>query len=186
MAALELKDRNAMPARPVLILMCGLSFAGKTTLALALATYKGWRYISLDTINEERGVGAGDEPITKEEWIETYAEAYDRVEAALAVGESVVYDETNMLRSQRDELRRIAALRGAEAYVLYVVTTAVEARQRWQHNRRTAERGDVRDDDFAYVVAHFEPPEADERMLRYDTSLDRESWIRQNFDGLRG
>jgi hypothetical protein len=170
-----------MRPRPVLIVICGLSFAGKTTLARALAAYKCWCYISLDAINEERGVGVGDESITKKEWIQTYPEAYHRVGAALAVGESVVYDETNMLRSQRDELRRIAALHGAEAYVLYVATTATEARQRWQHNRCTGERGDVRNDDLHMLLRISSRPTP---MSACFATIRR--WIVRHFDSPHG
>src|SRR5262245_36222027 len=98
-----------MSSRPTLLLLCGLSFAGKTTLARALAQQLGWRYISLDAINTERGVGLDGRPIPVEQWEKTYAEAYQRVDQTLRDRRSVIYDETNFARHQRDALRAIAA-----------------------------------------------------------------------------
>ena len=61
--------------QPILLLMCGLPFAGKTTLATALAERFGWQYISLDAINTERGMGLNGRAIEPDEWSETYSEA---------------------------------------------------------------------------------------------------------------
>lgn len=107
-----------------------MSAAGKTTIARALATTRGWRYLSLDAINTERGVGLEGQSISLHEWEQTYAEAYRRVEACLRDGQSVVYDETNMLLAQRDQLRSIAALYQVPTYVLYVATPEAEVRRR--------------------------------------------------------
>lgn len=170
-----------MPNTPLLVLMCGLSFAGKTTIARALAAHHGWRYLSLDAINTERGVGLNNQEILPHEWEETYAQAYQRVEDCLRGGHSLVYDETNMLRAQRDQLRGIAARQQARACVLYVATTAEQVRQRWQENRQNPQRGDVRDDNFNYVIEHFEPPGSDEGLILYDPSLPLHDWIARVF-----
>jgi hypothetical protein len=54
--------------KPLLILMCGVPFAGKTTLARAIAVQCGWQYISLDMVNTERGVGMDGQLIPLHEW----------------------------------------------------------------------------------------------------------------------
>ena len=172
---------EAMMTEPVLILMCGLAFAGKTTLACTIAAQYSWRYISLDVVNTERGVGLDGNAIPSYEWTQTYAEAYRQVQEALQAGQSVVYDETNFLRSQRDQLRSSAALCRVETYVLYVATLEAEVRHRWQQNRITQQRSDVRDDDFALVVQQFEPPTTDESVIFYDPNIPVNIWIRQTF-----
>ena len=116
--------------KPILLLMCGLSFAGKTTLARALVITYGWHFISLDGVNTERGFGLGGKAISPDEWEQSYTEAYRRVETALQAGYTVVYDETNFLRAQRDALRAIAARSHAITYVVYVATPEAEARRR--------------------------------------------------------
>jgi len=53
-----------------LTLMCGLSFAGKSTFARLLAEELGAQVISLDLINAERGLYGG-QGIPLEEWAAT-------------------------------------------------------------------------------------------------------------------
>lgn len=165
------------PNPPTLFFLCGLPFAGKSTLARALATYTGARHISLDTVNTERGLGLDGAPISPDQWDETYVEVYRRVEATLVAGDSVVYDETCFLRSQREAVRAIAARAGARAHLIWVTTPEPIARARLLTNRRTGARFDVRDDNFAQVVTRFEPPAPDERALRYDGASPPEAWL---------
>ena len=86
----------------------------------------------------------------------------------------MVDDSANFTREQRDRLRAIAKKYDAFSLVIFVDTPLSEARRRWQENRRIGMRGDVRDDDFAYVVQHFEPPAADENVLRFSGMISPE------------
>ncbi len=165
------------PAPPTLYFLCGLPFAGKSTLAHALAAHTGARHLSLDAINTERGLGIDGAPITPQQWGETYAEVYRRIAEALTAGDSVIYDETCFLRSQRDAVRAIAAQTGACAQLIWVTTPEGAARARWLTNRQTGARFDIRDDNFEQVVTRFEPPTPDERALRYDGASPPEAWI---------
>lgn len=162
---------------PALFFLCGLPFAGKSTLARALAAHTGARHIALDAINTERGLGLDGAAITPEQWDETYAVTYRRIEEALAAGDSVIYDETCFLRAQRDTVRAIAARAGACAQLIWVTTPEATARARWLANRQSGVRFDVRDDNFAQVVTRFEPPTPDERALRYDGASPPEAWL---------
>ena len=63
-----------------LIILCGLPFAGKSTLAEALRQRFGWSVIAIDAVNHERGLGANAAPITLEQWDATYADAYRRLQ----------------------------------------------------------------------------------------------------------
>lgn len=163
--------------RPMLFFLCGLPFAGKSTLARALAAQTGARHISLDAVNTERGLGLDGAPITREQWDTTYAEVYRCIEEALVAGDSVIYDETCFLRSQRDTVRAIAARIGAHARLIWVTTPETTARARLLDNRQTGARFDIRDDNFAQVVTGFEPPTPDERALRYNGASSPEAWL---------
>lgn len=164
-----------------LLILCGLPFAGKTTLARELARAHGFAHVALDAINEERGVWDPVRGLSPEQWAETYAESYRRLDRLLAEGRPVVYDATNFTRAPRDRPRAIAARHGAPANVLYVAVLEAEARRRWQHNRATGRRYDVRDEDFVTVADNFEPPVEDEAVIRYDGSLPLEEWARRVF-----
>jgi predicted kinase len=103
--------------------------------------------------------------------------AYQRVAETLAAGESVIYDETNFLRAQRDAVRDIAARAGVSARLVWVTTPEGAARARWLANRHSGARFDVRDQDFAYVATRFEEPGPDEDALRYDGASAPEVWL---------
>lgn len=168
-----------MPATaPTLTVLCGLPFAGKSTLARVLATRTGARLIALDAINGERGLGLDGQDISPEQWDATYAEALRRIGESLAAGESVIYDETSFLRAGRDAARIVAARAGVTARLIWVTTSEATSRARWQANRRSGIRNDVRDEDFAHVVTGFEEPAPDEEPLRYDGVSPAEAWLR--------
>lgn len=168
-----------MTTEPVLILMCGLPFAGKTTVARKIASHLGWRYISLDAINTKRGVGLDGNAIAQDEWTQTYAEAHRRIKEVLGAGCSVIFDDTNFLRSQRDHLRSITSSCHAETYILYVPTPEVEVRERWRRNHIKRQRGNVRDDDFELVIRQFEPPTPRERVILFDLTVPMDTWFSQ-------
>lgn len=75
-------SENEAPDPCRLYIMCGPPFAGKSTLARALAARLRLALISIDAINTERGLGIHVAPIAPEEWDGTYAEAFCRLDAA--------------------------------------------------------------------------------------------------------
>lgn len=164
-----------------LLIMCGLPFAGKSTLAQALAKRLGAVHMETDVINTERGLGLDGTAITAREWARTYREAYRHVEALLCEGRSVLYDAVNYRRVQRDQLRRIAWRCGAATQVVWVTTPAAQAQERLAANRVHPVRFDVRDEDFAEVVRRFEPPTADEHVLHYRNAELIEPWLMRHF-----
>ena len=166
---------------PRLYILCGLPFAGKTTLAGVLSDRLGLARLALDDIISEWGVGLDGQIIPPEHWAAAYNEAYRRLDALLGAGRSVIYDATNYRLAHRRRLRRIAARHGATTRTIYLDVPEAEARRRWQQNRVTRLRWDVRAEDFAKVVEHFQPPEPGEGVLRYDPTVPVAQWIAQTF-----
>ena len=167
--------------RLCLYILCGLPFAGKTTLAKEMVKLLGVRRVSIDEINGERGIWNDETGMSPEEWTKTYEIVYQRIATFLSQGKSVVDESANFTKEQRDRLRAIAEQYSAQTYVIFVDISLAEVQRRWQENRQTAVRNDVRDDDFAHVVEYFEPPAEDENILRYDGSILPGMWIRQYF-----
>ena len=167
--------------KPCLYILCGLPFAGKTTLARALERQLDIALVELDAINTARGVGLHGEAISPEEWDETYAEAYRQLDTFLAAGQSVLFDAASFTKAQRDFLRTLAGKRGSSSLVIYLDVSEAEARQRWLQNRATGARYDVRDEDFAQVVNFFEPPTPEEQAVCYRPLQPADEWIRQTF-----
>ena len=147
-------------AQPVLVILCGVAFAGKTTLARALADARGWTYVSHD---------------------EVHAEAGPRIAAALADGRSVVYDDINPLRSKRDHLRALARKHGATACIVHVDTSEAEARRRWLLNQRQPTRCHVSAGDFLHILGQFQPPRPNEPVIRYHALMPFERWVARAF-----
>ena len=170
-----------MTDHAILYALCGLPFAGKSTLGRALAARLRIPRIELDAVNTERGQGLNGAPISPEEWVATYTEAYGRIAGNLRAGRSVIFDAVNFTREQRDELRALAAGCDAAVCLIYLAVPPEVAIARWQHNRLSGERHDVRDDNFALVRVGFEPPAADEDALVYDASQPLDAWLVAHF-----
>lgn len=149
-----------------MVLMCGLSFAGKSTLAVQLAEALPASLISLDLINEERGLHGG-EGIPLEEWAETNRIAHERGRDQLDAGQHVVVDDTGSPRFIRDQWREVAHRSGAPFMVVWVQISPALQRSRVLANRQSRRRPDVTDAVLRDHRASFEPP-LDEEMLVVD------------------
>lgn len=163
-----------MPAQ--LYILCGLPFSGKSTLACEMGQLLSADIVELDATNAERGLGLNGKALTSEQWDETYDIGYSRTAGLLDEGTSVIFDAPNYTRSQRDVLRKLAAQHGAEAVVLFVDAPLSDCHARLLANQATPTRSDVRDEDFANVVDHFEPPD-DEHPLYYTRAVAVSTWV---------
>jgi predicted kinase len=104
-----------------------------------------------------------------------------RLAQFLSNGQSTIFDAVNFTRQQRDEIRAIAEQYKAESLVIYIDVPEATARKRWQQNRDSHQRHDVRDDNFAQVIDNFQVPAKDEAIIRYDQYLPLDIWIERTF-----
>jgi predicted kinase len=162
-------------------ILCGLPFAGKSTLARAWAAQRGCAHIEIDAINTARGLGLAGAALTPAEWDETYRLAFEQLAAVLRSGRSAISDAANYTSMQREQLRALASDAGATSFTIFVDVSAEEARRRWLTNRAAGAtaRNDVRDDDFQNVLDHFEPPVPDEHAIRFDDTTPLVDWFRR-------
>ncbi len=163
---------------PRLVVLCGLPFAGKSTLARALAPTLGAVHLELDAVNSERGLGRDGVPISRAQWVATYREGRRRLEDHLAAGRTVVYDAVTFRWAHREQLRRVARRHGADGVVVWVATPVAEIGRRRRANRERPTRRDVRPEDFALVARGFEPPRPEEAALVYDGTVPPDRWAR--------
>ncbi len=154
-----------------LVLLCGTAFSGKSTVARALAPRLAARIVSLDEINERRGLWGGD-GIPVEEWIRTHEMARAEVCELLGSGISVVVDDTSSPRFLRDGWRALASRRPGRFTLVYVDVDHATVRRRRADNRLDPQRRDVADAVLDQHLADFEPPEADEHAVRVTSEDD--------------
>ncbi len=166
-----------------LFVLCGLPFAGKTTLAKELVKRFGWVRVDIDDINTERGIGTKtNDEISDADWKITYDESYRQVDKALKNGKTVINDTANFTKEQRDKLRAIADKYDAPTKVIYFNIPDEIARKRWQENRITHQRNDVTDADFAEVADNFEIPIKEENVIDFDGTAEVGKWIDKVFN----
>ena len=152
-----------MPGR--LVLLCGRSFSGKSSVASFLAKSLPGVVVSLDAINEERGLHGGD-GIPLAEWARTNELARQRVSTRLNADETVIVDDTSSPRFLRDGWRTEVEAAGAPMVLVFIDTPDEVIRQRLLENRTSRQRGDVADEVMAAHQESFEPPSEDEQPIR--------------------
>lgn len=150
----------------VVIILCGLPFSGKTTLARALGERFGCAIVSLDEINRERGVGHGGAGLADEVWSETQRLAVERVDALIRDGrEGIVVDDTCCFRFLRDDYRRVAQKHEWRHVVVFLDVPEDALRHRLRENERTRDRPGMTAAVFEDCLHRFERPDADEECV---------------------
>ncbi len=157
---------------PHLVVLCGTSYSGKSSFAAALAERLGAHVVSLDEINERRGLWGGD-GIPVEEWQATHEIAIGEVRSHLAVvrqserhSSTVILDDTSSPRFLRDGWRAIAAELGAEFHLIHLDVDHATIHQRRTANQASPDRRHVSAAVLAQHLADFEPPGPDENPIR--------------------
>jgi len=149
-----------------LFIMCGLPFSGKTTLASSIAAKRHAVLISLDEINESRGLRFGGEgAISQAQWQETHQIALSRLAEALSSDADIVIDDTNCFRFLRDNYRRLADAAGYRTVVVLVDTSTEEIKRRIFENRITKKRRHVMMDVLDNLITDFQWPTDDESCI---------------------
>ncbi len=189
-----LARRYTWRARPVLVVVGGLSGTGKSSLARELADRTGWSHHSSDRIRKEIAgieatsrVGAGDEAglYSRDMHARTYDELHHRARVDLQEGHGAILDATFLRRRDRERAAKDAERMGA-LYV-FVECVAPEAITVERLRARAAADDDPSDADeavFRRQCEMYERPDANESLtaIRADMSLalERVSRIVEN------
>ena len=160
----------------LLVVVCGLSGSGKSTVATALAARTGFAHVNSDRTRKQLAGLAptdrgGPELYTPARSAATYAALYAAAEGYLAAGHGVILDATFQRRVDRDRAAAVAAAAGAP--VLFVECRADDAEIRRRLAVRTARADDPSDADWAIYVQQrdrYEPVADDEPHLVVDTA----------------
>ena len=178
-----LAARLAWPTAPApLVLTCGLSGSGKSTVALMLAERLGAVRVRSDVERKRlHGLAPTARPADPallygtDSTRRTYAQLLAAARAALAGGIGVVLDAAYLRQAERQQALALARELGAPAWVVHCEAPLTTLAARVQ--RRQADASDPSDADLGVLArqqAWQEPPAADEPLQRLDTdaSLD--------------
>ena len=161
-----------------LFLICGHSFAGKTTLGRALSERFGVAEVDVDATKAEMfGPEVSDDLLMPEVWDRVYAETDARIARLLRAGHPVVDASRNFQKAERRRAREVASGAGGEVVTIFVDTPEAVVRRRLLENRRTRERVDWSDAHFDGLIQAMEPPGADETPLIFHYRDDIGDWL---------
>ena len=155
----------------MLVLVCGLPGAGKSTLAKAIAEKRGAAYISSDAVRRE---ALDERTYSPEEKFRVYDAMLRKAEAELKEGRGVVLDATFYRRELRGKAREAAERAGAGFRIIECT-----AEENLLKERMDARKGGLSEADFGIymkVKGEYEPVE--EGHLVVDTSLPLERQLK--------
>jgi predicted kinase len=166
------------PSKPKLIIICGISFAGKSTLGQAIAQRFGYEQVDVDDTKLALfGPDLRDEELSRAEWRHIYNQTYRLIREYLDAGKSVVDGSGNFRRSERQTVRDLADPVRDETVTIFVDTPLRVARLRLMANRERQARLDVTDGDFKHILRVWEPPSPEENALVFRHGEDMDAWI---------
>lgn len=165
----------------MLYLMCGISFSGKSTLARQIGKRIDAKIVSLDEINNRRGLGLNGEEIPDEEWVKTHEIAQSEVKYLMGNSQNIILDDTNCFRWLRDRYRMLAESHGYDTTLIYVNTDENVAKSRLIQNRILKKRSGIPLEYFLAHVKTFERPSPDEECLVFYGNDDPEKWVGAHF-----
>jgi hypothetical protein len=184
-------------APPFLIITCGLSATGKSTLARALGEKTGAEVVSSDVVRKRL---AGLEPLQRREEAfghgiygpefteRTYAALLEAARGALDAGRSVILDATYLRRAHRRQARRLAEELGAQFACVYL--TAEDSLVRRRIEKRLQAGADPSDAGWSVYVRQkrrFQRPKEvpQERLIAVDAARPVASQVRTVLGALR-
>lgn len=157
--------------------MCGLAFSGKSTLARKIAEHKNALLVSQDNIWHAKEEELRLDPDSDEDWERIQGLSRAEIKRHLLKGDSVVYDDISLRRSDRELLRTLAKDCGAEAILVYLDTPREIQQERKAKNLITKERHDVPDHIVDWGLTQLEAPEASEDSFVFTLDTNVSDWL---------
>jgi aminoglycoside phosphotransferase family enzyme/adenylate kinase family enzyme len=192
----ELAWRYARGASPALIVVCGLSGTGKSTVARMLRHRKGFEIINSDRVRKRLAAVSAHEHVRADYGADIYSDRFttitydamlDEAESLLSEGRGAILDATFKASAKRQRSLAIAARHGVPVLFVECVVSEDEAIRRLE--RRASIHGEVSDatpEVYQRQRAEFEPlgEIAARNHLRIDTTRPRECLVTEIDDAL--
>lgn len=166
--------------KTTLYVLCGIPYAGKSTLTKELVKRFGFKVTSMDEVMDEKHMDS--ETMTQEDWNEVYSEGYERLKKNLQEGSSTILDLGNLKRSERNTARAIAESLGAGSKLIYINTPVEEIMARRSRNQETRERGHLEEVSMKRALDMFQEPTEDENPIVYNQETNLDQWVKDNIE----
>jgi len=164
-----------------LVILCGIPFSGKTTLANKIAQALNCTRIDLDEVKFQLfGKDITDDGIDQAGWDKVYQEMYKEIEEVLKQGKTVVHDTGNFTIYERGLISDIAKKLNISFITIFIDTPIKVARERLEKNRKVKKRFDVTDKAFQESVDEMEPPTKSENSFVFKNTDNADKWIDTN------
>ncbi|HEX5605908.1 MAG TPA: ATP-binding protein, partial [Candidatus Binatia bacterium] len=146
------------PIKPFVVLVCGLTGSGKSTISRELARRLDVPLINSDVVRKQIASKAGPQIVPFNEGIyspamteKTYATMVSEAEEELAKGQGLILDATFSRRAQRKAIIDLANRYGARVAVIHCVASPTTIEQRLK--KRAAAGSDVSDGRWEIYLA---------------------------------
>lgn len=186
----DLARRYAVTPAPAMVVVCGRSGTGKTTIARGLAHESGFRLLSTDAVRLEllgpaKGPSRfGEGAYRKEVTEHVYRTLTERADTLLAEGSGAVLDGTFLEQPQREALAALARQRAVRVNWIECVLEPQAVRNRLASR---AASGDGNSDATWQIYARqrMQEPAAGQAWCRLDTGAPVAGCVRQASTWLR-
>jgi predicted kinase len=138
-------------------------------------------YLSLDEINEARGLFGG-EGISVEEWEKTHYLAMEQLENFMPSEQDIVLDDTNCFRWLRDRFRNLGVRYGYQTTLIFLDIPLAEIDQRIAANEQNQTINKVKQEIIEKMQKTFESPQVDEKSIKYSGEKSIKQWMIQHFN----
>ena len=147
-----------------LLLICGYSFSGKSTLANKIAKeLSETEIISLDKINQERGFDISKD-ISIENWEQTHQIAIERIKSS--IDKNLLIDDTNMFKKHRVRFAEAGISVGYVPITIFIDTPKEVVLKRYMDYKET-DRHVPPKEAFEFVLENFEAPVPEENVINF-------------------
>ncbi len=165
--------------KPILYIMCGIGFAGKSVLAKKIAERLNIPLVSQDAIFFEKEKELNLNEDDDKQWEMLLNMCKQRIKELMMSGKSVVFDNVNLMRKHRDELRELAKEAGGSSVVIYLDTPEEILNLRQDRNKISKERHDVKQEYLDDAKVQLEIPTQNENTYIYTPDTDFDNFIAQ-------
>lgn len=162
---------------PILYIMCGVGFSGRSTLAKEIAKHTGAVLVSQDLMYFEKKEELNIDEDDDNQWRMLLDMCKERILENLMKGNSVVFDNVSTRFEHREELRQLAKTANTESRVVFLDTPIEMQKERQEKNRQTGVRHDVKQEYLDQAIKELEVPTEAEHTLIFKPETDLNSFL---------